>query len=69
MESAYILCRGEEILPEHFPSFLPRKKGGAGKDQKPFTLHLDGRGSINFNEMVQGFEDAMILWALSQAGG
>ncbi len=69
MESAFILCRGEEILPEHFPAFLPRRRGEPGKDLQPFSLHLDGLERIDFNEMVQTFEDAMILWALSQAGG
>ena len=71
MESAFILCKGDEIRAEHLPTFLTRLpiKRSSGGDHELFKVNFDGKDELPFTELVQQFEDTMILWALSKAAG
>ncbi|MBZ0252561.1 MAG: sigma 54-interacting transcriptional regulator, partial [Candidatus Methylomirabilis sp.] len=68
LESAAILCRGEEIRPEHLPDFV-RAAGDAAGGGGLFDLHLERRERIEFNDAVHAFEQALVAWALRRAGG
>jgi len=68
MESSVIVCSGRIIGPECLPDAL-----GSHTAQAPssdlFTLHLDGREKLPFQDIVRAFEDHLIRWAMHRAGG
>ncbi len=65
LESAIVVCRDSEILPRHLPEYLREEKASL----KPFALHLAGVEAVSFKDLVQQFEDEIIKWAMSEAGG
>ncbi|MFQ5506487.1 MAG: sigma-54-dependent transcriptional regulator [Planctomycetota bacterium] len=69
LESAFILCRGEEIQPNHLPFLDPNPVDIDGMSSRLFTLNLEGCESLNFTQLVKQFEDALSLWALAKAEG
>ncbi len=56
------------IGPDHLPSFLRTSPPVVVTDDV-FTLHLEGRTSVNLPDAVRRFEDAIIQWAMRRAGG
>ncbi|MBF0239876.1 MAG: sigma-54-dependent Fis family transcriptional regulator [SAR324 cluster bacterium] len=69
METAFVLSNGPEILPDHLPEYLHdiHKENHVGASL--FTLHLENCEEIVFKEMIQQFEDTLIDWGLTKAGG
>ena len=67
METAAVLCRGDEVRVEHLPDYLQRETEQAADGL--FTLHLSGVSSLRFSDCVREFEDALIEWAMRLAGG
>jgi len=65
LESAVVVCRDSEILPRHLPEYLREEKASL----KPFALHLAGIEAVSFKDLVQQFEDEIIKWAMTEAGG
>ncbi len=59
------MCRDSEILPRHLPEYLREEKASL----KPFALHLAGIEAVSFRDLVQQFEDEIIKWAMTEAGG
>ncbi len=68
IESAYVLSRGEPITPEHFHSSV-RTHRSVGAPRSPFKLDLDEYQSIDFQAVIEDFEQALIMWALAQSDG
>ena len=66
LEAALVLCRGDELLPEHLPAELQESAPHAGRR---FSLHLDGAEELPMPKLVQDFEDALLDWAMAKAGG
>jgi len=66
IEAAVILCQGTEIRTEHLPDHIRR---GATTVDALFTLHLGGRAQVSLQDALQQFEDALVEWAMRQAGG
>lgn len=68
MESAMTFAGSGPIGPDHLPSFLRTSPPVVVTDDV-FTLHLEGRTSVNLPDAVRRFEDAIIQWAMRRAGG
>ncbi|MFZ4578395.1 MAG: sigma-54-dependent transcriptional regulator [Myxococcota bacterium] len=69
MESAVIVCpRGSGVVIDHLPGYLQQ-----AREEQPtgdlFTLHLEGRETIPFADVVHHLEDDLIQWAMQKAGG
>jgi two-component system response regulator HydG len=69
MESAVIICpRGSSVVTDHLPGYLQQ-----AREEQPtgdlFTLHLEGRETIPFADVVHHLEDDLIQWAMQKAGG
>jgi DNA-binding NtrC family response regulator len=69
LESACVVCHGAEISAQDVPEYLRQVDLGGRASASLFTLHLDRSQSLHFNEQVERFEDALIQWALTKAGG
>ncbi|MBI4702739.1 MAG: sigma-54-dependent Fis family transcriptional regulator [Deltaproteobacteria bacterium] len=67
MESAVIVCQGGVIGPACLPDFL-RAAPDDGPDEL-FSVHLEGREGVPFNEAVSRFEQRLIRWAMGRSGG
>jgi len=67
MESGVIVCSGDTITEDCLPEFLRSSRHIVASDL--FTLHLNGRESIRFNQTVRELEDRLIHWAMSRSGG
>jgi DNA-binding NtrC family response regulator len=66
IESAVTFANGAHITPQYLPDFLHRE---TATEDRWVTLHLDGRESVPFQEIVQQVEQDLIRWAMTQAGG
>lgn len=69
IESAVVVCSDPEIKPEHLPEYLGKTDQQARALAALFTLHLDRCDALAFSEQVERFEDTLIQWALTKAGG
>jgi len=68
VESAMTFAGAGPIGAEHLPAFLRAGPPAVASDDV-FTLHLDGRSSLNMPEVVRRFEDTILQWAMRKAGG
>ncbi len=66
LESLVVSCTGPALEVAQLPAHL---RGAESAAEELFTLHLDGRDSIPFNEVVSRVEARLLGWALRQAGG
>jgi DNA-binding NtrC family response regulator len=69
VESAFILSRGGDIEPVHFPLSMPRQRNAAAKSGDLFSLSLSGCSTVDMAKLTREFEEALLLWALSCADG
>ena len=67
MQSAVIVSTGGTLRPECLPEFVttPARE----PSHELFTLHLEGRERLAFNDAVHVFEDQLLRWAMHRAGG
>lgn len=69
MESAFVVCHGPVINLADLPEHLLHVDVKAGMFAPLFTLHMDRWNSVSFKEQVERFEESLIQWALTKAGG
>ena len=69
METAFVLCPVQEILPEHLPEYLNMKNSNSKQSTSLFSLNLDSCDTVLYKDLVQQFEEKLVQWALTKAGG
>lgn len=67
LESAVVLCAGDEITPACLPESLRRPREAKGA--RLFDLRLDQVSSVDLQELVGRIEDVLLDWALRKSGG
>jgi two-component system response regulator AtoC len=67
VQSAVIVSTGGTLRPECFPEFVSSPMREPSHDL--FTMHLESREHISFNDAVHLFEDQLLRWAMHRAGG
>lgn len=65
IERALAFCASDIVRVSDLPEYLCRGQG----DNKPFSLMLEGRSSLNLPAIIQQMESELIEWSLKIADG
>ncbi|MBI2393890.1 MAG: sigma-54-dependent Fis family transcriptional regulator [Deltaproteobacteria bacterium] len=65
MESAMVLCAGDEISPDHLPDYVV----AGPTSHRIFRLDLEHRTRLSLPDLLSEVEDEVIQWAMVQAQG